>query len=211
MSINLSKGGRVDLTKTNPGVSKFRIGLGWDTNATVGGDYDLDVSAFILGENGKLISEENFVFYNNLKSPTEFLVHTGDNRTGVGDGDDESLVLDVSKAAGTEKTVVFVVTIHEAATRSQNFGQVNNSFIRVLDEAKYQAASSMPSGTQAESDAQDKALKDAEILRYDLGEDYSTETALIFGEVYKNEGEWKFKATGSGMNGGLQDFVDLYQ
>lgn len=187
MSINLSKGGRADLTKTNPGVSKFRVGLGWDTNATVGGDYDLDVSAFILGQNGKLISDENFVFYNNLKSPNEFLVHTGDNRTGAGDGDDESLILDVSKATGQEQNIVFVVTIHEAQTKNQNFGQVNNSFIRVLNEETGD-----------------------ELLRYDLGEDYSTETALIFGEIYKNEGEWKFKATGSGMNGGLQDFVTLY-
>lgn len=186
MSINLSKGQNVDLTKSNPGVTKYKVGLGWDINPTVGGDYDLDVSAFVLGGDSKLISEKHFVFYNNLKDPNDLVTHTGDNRTGQGDGDDESLIVDFGKATNEER-IVFVVTIHEAQQRSQNFGQVNNAFIRVMNEGSGE-----------------------ELLKYDLGEDYSIETAMVFGELYKKDGEFKFKAVGTGMAGGLQEFVDLY-
>lgn len=205
MSINLSKGQNIDLTKSNPGVSKYRVGLGWDTNPTVGGDYDLDVSAFVLGANNKLISDGHFVFYNNLKSPNELVVHTGDNLTGQGDGDDESLVVDFSKVTNEER-IVFVVTIHEAQSRNQNFGQVNNAFIRIVDEAKYNAALAIQ-----DDDQQMQAMKDAELIKYDLGEDYSIETAMVFGELYKKDNEFKFKAVGQGMSGGLDDFLKLYQ
>lgn len=187
MSINLEKGQKIDLTKTNPSVSKFKVGLGWNPNTSVGGTFDVDVSAFILGENGKKVSDSHFVFYNNLKSPNDFVVHNGDNRDGQGDGDDESLVVDFSKATAEEKSIVFVVTIHDAAAKNQNFGQVQGSFIRIVDEA---------TGT--------------EIMKYDLNEDYSVETAMIFGKLYLKDGEWKFEAVGMGMKGGLQDYLNQY-
>lgn len=188
MSINLSKGQKVDLTKTNPSVKKFFVGLGWDPNQNVGGEFDADVSAFVLGEDGKLLSDAHFVFYNNLKSPGEAVTHTGDNRTGAGDGDDESLIIDFSRMEPTAKKVVFVVTIHDAAERGQNFGQISGSFIRVGNE-------------------DDKS----EILKYDLNEDYSTETAVTFGELYEKDGEWKFTAVGAGKQGGLQEFLTQFQ
>lgn len=187
MSINLTKGAKVDLTKTNPGVTAFLIGLGWNPNAT-SGDFDLDVSAFVLGDNGKLLSEKHLVFYNNLKSPEGFVEHTGDNRTGEGDGDDEKLYVDMTKKPAEAKQIVFVVSIHEAAARNQNFGQVQGSFIRVADKA---------TGT--------------EIMKYDLNEDYSTETAMLFGKLYEKDGEWKFSAEGVGSKSGLQHYLDQYQ
>lgn len=185
--ISLVKGAKVDLTKTNPGVAKFRVGLGWNPQAAVGQAFDLDVSAFVLGANGKRLSDSHFVFYNNLKSPNDAVVHTGDNLTGEGDGDDEVLTVDFSKIEAEATEVVFVTTIHEAASRNQNFGQVNGSYIRVMNDAD---------GT--------------EILKYDLNEDASVETAMQFGKLYKKDGEWKFEASGVGQVGGLQSFLDKF-
>lgn len=187
MSINLKKGENIDLTKSNPGVSKYRIGLGWDVPPTVGNSYDLDVSAFILGANQKMATDKHFVYFHNLKSPNDLVVHSGDNLTGVGDGDDETLTIDFSKATDEER-IVFVVTIYDAEVKKQNFGQVTDAFIRIVN-----------------------AETDEELMRYDLGEDYSVETAMVFGELYKKDGEFKFKAVGSGMTGGLQDFLNLYK
>lgn len=186
-SINLSKGAKVDLTKTNPSVAKFTVGLGWNVNGAVGAQFDLDVSAFILNESGKRVSDGHFVFYNNLKSPNDFVVHNGDNRTGEGEGDDETLTIDFSKATADEKKVVFVVTIDEAAARNQNFGQVSGAFIRVCN-----------------------AADGSEILKYDLNEDFSVETALTFGELYEKDGEWKFNAIGTGQAGGLDAYLNQY-
>lgn len=187
-TINLSKGQKVDLTKTNPGVSKYFVGLGWNPNANVGDQFDADVSAFILGEDEKLLSKQHFVFYNNLKSPEESVVHTGDNRTGEGEGDDEKLLVDFSRIESTARKVVFVVTIHEAQQRNQNFGQISGAFIRVGN-----------------------ADNNEEILKYDLNEDYSIETAVTFAELYLKDGEWKFNAVGAGKQGGLQEYLNLYQ
>lgn len=186
-TINLVKGQKVDLTKTNPTVKKFKVGLGWNPNVAVGGAFDLDVSAFILGDSGKKVSDKHFVFYNNQVSPNDFVNHTGDNKTGAGEGDDESLLIDFSKVSTEEKSVVFVVTIHEAKEKNQNFGQVSGSYIRILD-----------------------AATNAEILKYDLNEDYSVETAMVFGKIYLKDGDWKFEAVGTGMKGGLQDYVNQY-
>src|ERR1700741_321144 len=168
-TINLAKGQKVDLTKTNPGVKAFKVGLGWNPNGAVGSTFDIDVSAFVLNAEGKRLSDSHFVFYNNLKSPNDFVIHNGDNRTGEGEGDDESLVVDFSKADPTAESVVFVVTIHEAASKNQNFGQISGSYIRVCDNENGN-----------------------EIMKYDLNEDYSVETAMIFGKAYKKDGEWKF-------------------
>lgn len=184
MGINLTKGGNASIGS----LQKFVVGMGWDTNETDSGQaFDLDASAFMLNANGKVLSESHFIFYNNLKSPEGCVEHTGDNTTGVGDGDDESIKIDLSKLpAGCEK-ITFVVTIHEAEARRQNFGQVRNAFVRIYD----------PSTNE-------------EILKYDLGEDFSTETAVEFGELYRKDGAWKFKAVGTGFAGGLQKFVDRY-
>jgi len=187
MAINLEKGQKIDLTKTNANVKSFKVGLGWTPNTAVGGTFDMDVSAFILGEDQKRVSDAHFVFYNNLKSPNDFLVHTGDNKTGDGEGDDECLVVDFSKATEAEKSIVFVVTIHGAEEKRQNFGQINNSYIRILDSAT-----------------------NTEIMKFDLNEDYSIETAVIFGKLYVKDGEWKFEAVGTGMKGGLQDYINMY-
>lgn len=186
-TISLVKGQKVDLTKTNPEVAKFRIGLGWNPQAAVGQDFDLDVSAFVLGANGKRLSDKHFVFYNNLKSPNDSVVHTGDNLTGAGDGDDEVLTVDFSKIEPEATEIVFVTTIHEATERSQNFGQVNGSYIRIMDDSTGNV-----------------------IMHYDLNEDASTETAMQFGKLYKKDGEWKFEATGTGQVGGLQSFLDRF-
>jgi tellurium resistance protein TerD len=185
--INLSKGQKVDLTKTNVGTKKFQVGLGWNVNTSVGQTFDLDVSAFLLDANGKVTSSDLIVFYNNLKSPNDFVVHTGDNRTGAGDGDDESLIIDFAKAIPTVKKVLFVVTIFEAAAKNQNFGQVSGAYIRVVD-----------------------ADTNKEILKYDLNEDFSVETAVLFGSIYEKDGEWKFSADGVGKKGGLEDYVAEY-
>lgn len=182
--INLEKGQRVNVE-----LQKFTIGLGWDTNSSsTGVDFDLDASAFILGENKKLLSDENFVFYNNLKSPDGAVEHTGDNLTGEGEGDDESIRINLSKISPNAYEVCFVVTIHKADERKQNFGQVHNSFIRIYN-----------------TDTNE------EIMKYELEEDFSIETAVEFGRLYRRNGQWKFEAIGVGMKGGLQDYVNKYQ
>ncbi|PKR83282.1 TerD family protein [Heyndrickxia camelliae] len=181
MGIVLSKGQRIDLTKTNPGLTKAIIGLGWDTNKYNGGhDFDLDASAFLADANGKVINDLDFVFYNNLKSPDGGVEHTGDNRTGEGDGDDEQIIINFPKLSPHIERIGITVTIHEAEARNQNFGQVSNAFVRVVN----------PEDNQ-------------EILRFDLGEDFSVETAVVVCELYKHQGEWKFNAIGSGFSGGL--------
>lgn len=186
-SINLQKGSKVNLTKDHPGETKYAIGLGWDANTNVGADFDLDVSAFVLGSNQKRLTDKHFVFFNNLQSPNGGLVHTGDNLTGSGDGDDETLNVDFSKLEPTAEEIVFVVTIYEAQTRAQNFGQVRNAFIRIYN----------PDSKE-------------EYMRYDLGEDFSLETGVEFGRLYKKDGEWKFNATGVGKRGGLQDYLNEF-
>ncbi|WP_027416124.1 TerD family protein [Aneurinibacillus terranovensis] len=181
MSISLSKGQRIDLTKTNPGLKKVIVGLGWDIKHYDGGyDFDLDASAFLLDENGKAHSEQDFIFYNNLQGGGGSVVHTGDNRTGEGEGDDEQIIIDFSKVPDYVQKVAITVTIHDAIARGQNFGQVVNAFVRVVNEESNQ-----------------------EIMRYDLGEDFSIETAVVVCELYRHNGEWKFNAVGSGFKGGL--------
>ena len=181
MAVSLAKGQKVDLTKTNPGLKEVLIGLGWDTNKYDGGfDFDLDSAAFLLGANGKVTSDGDFVFYNNLKHASGSVEHLGDNLTGEGEGDDEQLKIDLSKVPANIEKIDFTVTIHEADTRKQNFGQVENAFIRVINAATNQ-----------------------ELIRYDLGEDFSVETAVVVGELYRHNGEWKFNAIGSGFSGGL--------
>ncbi|MGZ7445004.1 TerD family protein [Paenibacillus sp. TH7-28] len=181
MTISLSKGQRIDLTKTNPGLKKALIGLGWDINKySTGQDYDLDASAFLLHADGKAKGVEDFVFYNNPKTPNGSVIHTGDNRTGEGDGDDEQIIIDFSLVPPHIHRVGISVTIHDAALRNQNFGHVSNAFVRVVD-----------------------AETDREIARYDLGEDFSLETAVVVCELYRHGEEWKFQAIGSGFNGGL--------
>lgn len=182
MAINLQKGQREVIS-----APKFTIGLGWDTNTSAtGGDFDLDASVFILGENQKLLSDNHFVFYNNLKSPSGGVEHTGDNLTGDGDGDDEQVNVDLSKVDANATDIRVVITIHDAEARKQNFGQVRNSFVRIFDD----------SGT--------------ELLMYELEEDFSIETAVEFGRIYKKNGKWKFEAVGVGMKGGLQDYLNQY-
>jgi tellurium resistance protein TerD len=183
MAINLEKGQRVDVK-----LPKFVIGLGWDANASsTGEDFDLDASVFILGENKKLLADEYFVFYNNLKSPDEAVEHTGDNLTGEGEGDDESLRVDLSKINPHATEICIVVTIHKAKERNQNFGQVHNSFIRIYN----------PDTNE-------------ELLKYELEEDFSIETAVEFGRIYKRNGEWKFEAMGVGQKGGLESYLSKY-
>lgn len=181
MAISLQKGQKIDLTKTNPGLTKVLVGLGWDTNKYDGGsDFDLDAAAFMLDANAKAPNEKNFIFYGNLQSSCGSVQHLGDNLTGAGEGDDEQIIIDLSKVPAEIDKIDFTVTIYDADTRKQNFGQVSNAFIRIMDEA---------SGT--------------ELIRYDLCEDFSIETALVVGELYRNGGEWKFCAVGSGFQGGL--------
>lgn len=187
MSVSLQKGGNVSLEKVAPGMTKLRAGLGWDTRATDGADFDLDASVFMIGENGKVIDDKSFIFYNNLKSVCGSVEHTGDNLTGEGDGDDETIKVDLTTVPATVTKIVIAVTIHDAASRNQNFGQVSNAFIRVLNESN-----------------------NDEVIRYDLSEDYSIETALNFGEFYRHNGEWKFKAIGQGFAGGLGPLAQQY-
>lgn len=184
MAINLQKGQREAIN-----APKFTIGLGWDTNSSsTGTSFDLDASVFILGENKKILSDDHFVFYNNLKTPDGGVEHTGDNLTGDGAGDDEQVLVDLSKIDARATEICVVVTIHEAEDRKQNFGQVRNSFVRVFDSASNEV-----------------------ILKYELEEDFSIETAVEFGRIYKREGKWKFEAVGMGMKGGLQDYLNKYQ
>ena len=184
MAINLQKGQRENID-----APKFTIGLGWDTNSSsTGSGFDLDASVFLLGDNKKIVSDDHFVFYNNLVSPDGSVEHTGDNLTGDGDGDDEQIKVDLTKADAKVSEICIVVTIHEAEVRRQNFGQIRNSFIRIFD-----------------------AVTNQEILKYELEEDFSIETAVEFGRLYKREGKWKFEAVGVGMKGGLQDYLNKYQ
>lgn len=181
MPISLQKGQKVSLTKGKPGLEKLVVGIGWDVNNfDTGGDFDLDTAAFLATESGKVSRPEDFVFFGNLLHPSGSVQHMGDNLTGVGDGDDEQIKIDLSKVPENISKIVFSVTIYDAETRRQNFGQVSNAFVRIVDEAKGE-----------------------ELIRYDLGEDFSIETAAVFGELYKNNGEWKFNAIGSGYQGGL--------
>jgi len=181
MPVNLQKGQKVSLTKGNPGLTKVVVGLGWDVNQfDTGGEFDLDTAAFLLTDSGKVSDAKDFVFYGNLSHPSGAVQHMGDNLTGAGDGDDEQIKIDLSKVPASVSRIAFTVTIYEAEQRRQNFGQVNNAFIRIYNEATGE-----------------------EMLRYDLGEDFSIETAAVFGELYKNGGEWKFNAIGSGYQGGL--------
>lgn len=181
MPVNLQKGQKVSLTKGNPGLKKVVVGLGWDVNQfDTGGDFDLDAAAFLLEDSGKVSGSDDFVFYGNLKHPSGSVQHMGDNLTGAGEGDDEQIMIDLSMVPANVTKIAFTVTIYDAETRRQNFGQVNNAFIRIYNEENGE-----------------------EMLRYDLGEDFSIETAAVFGELYKNGNEWKFNAIGSGYQGGL--------
>lgn len=181
MPISLSKGQKVDLTKTNPGLTKIVVGLGWDTNKYDGGkEFDLDAAAFLLSADGKATSDKEFIFYNNTHGVADCVIHTGDNLTGAGDGDDEQIKVDLSKVPANIEKIDFTITIFDADSRNQNFGQISNAFVRIVNESTNE-----------------------EILRYDLGEDYSVETAVVIGELYRNASEWKFNAIGSGFKGGL--------
>lgn len=183
MAINLQKGQRENIN-----APKFTIGLGWDTNSSsTGSGFDLDASVFILGDNKKMLSDSHFIFYNNLKSPDGSVEHTGDNLTGDGDGDDEQIKIDLTKIDPSVKEICIVVTIHDAETRKQNFGQVRNSFIRIVDDSN-----------------------NTELVKYELEEDFSIETAVEFGRIYNREGQWKFEAIGMGQKGGLEDFLNKY-
>ncbi|GKU80900.1 TerD family protein [Niallia sp. NCCP-28] len=181
MAISLSKGQKVDLTKGNPGLTKVVVGVGWDVNKYDGGqDFDLDSSVFLLGDNGKVTSDGDFVFYNNPSGGNGAVVHSGDNRTGAGEGDDEQVIIDLQSVPATIQRITFTITIHDGEARNQNFGQVSNSYVRILNEQNNE-----------------------ELIRYDLGEDFSIETALVVGELYRHNNEWKFSAIGSGYQGGL--------
>lgn len=181
MGITLAKGQKVDLTKSNPGLKSVIVGLGWDINKYDGGhSFDLDTAAFLTTGSGKVTSDVDFIFYNNLRHPSGSVTHLGDNLTGVGEGDDEQIKVQLDAVPANIEKIAFTVTIHEALERNQNFGQVSNSYIRVLDETTGQ-----------------------ELIRYDLGEDFSIETAIVVGELYRHNGEWKFNAVGSGYQGGL--------
>lgn len=180
MAISLSKGGNVNLSKEAPGLSAVAVGLGWDTRVTDGAAFDLDASAFLLKADGKVRSDSDFIFYNNKIGAGGSIEHSGDNLTGAGAGDDEVVKINLMQIPTEIDKVVFSVTIHEAAARKQNFGQVSKAYIRVVNQAN-----------------------NTEIARYDLSEDASTETAMIFGEVYRSGGDWKFKAVGQGFSGGL--------
>ena len=181
MAISLTKGQKVDLTKGKPSIKHLMVGLGWDVNAFDSGvDFDLDASVFLTDANGKCTSDSDFIFYGNLKHSSGCVEHKGDNRTGSGDGDDEQIDVDLSKVPDNLSKIAFTVTIYEADKRNQNFGMVSNSYCRIVDQTTNE-----------------------ELVRFDLGEDFSIETAVVVGELYKNNGEWKFNAIGSGFQGGL--------
>ncbi len=188
MPINLTKGQKVDLTKGNPSLKHIMVGLGWDVNAfSTGADFDLDAAAFMVGANGKCPTEKEFIFYGNLEHTSKAIQHMGDNLTGEGEGDDEQIQVDLSKIPDNIEKIAFTVTIYDADKRRQNFGQVSNSFIRLVDEDTNQ-----------------------ELIHYDLGEDFSIETAVVVGELYRHNGEWKFNAIGSGFQGGLAALCGHY-
>lgn len=188
MAVCLTKGQKVDLTKNNPALKKIMVGLGWDTNRYDGGaDFDLDASAFLLNEAGRVISDAHFVFYGNGQDPSGCVVYGGDNRTGEGEGDDETITVDLAQLPANVARIAITVTIYEALERRQNFGQVSNAFVRVVDDAT-----------------------GAELVRYDLEEDFSIETAVVVAELYRHNGEWKFNAVGSGYQGGLEALCRSY-
>jgi tellurium resistance protein TerD len=187
MAISLNKGGNLSLSKTDPNLVRILIGLGWDERATDGAAFDLDASAFLLTASGKVRGDHDFIFYNQLKSQDNSVEHTGDNRSGQGDGDDETLLVDLSKVSSELEKIAITVTIHDAQARGQNFGQIANAFIRIVNQDT-----------------------NVEVVRFDLAEDYSTETAMVFGEVYRHNGEWKFKAVGQGYSGGLAAMCQQY-
>ena len=180
MSVSLNKGGNVSLSKEAPGLTAILVGLGWDARTTSGSDFDLDASALMLNASGKIVSDQHFIFFNNLTSPDGSVEHTGDNLTGEGEGDDEAIKVNLASVPADVDKIVFPVSIYDADSRGQSFGQVRNAFIRIVNQAG-----------------------GAEIARYDLSEDASTETAMIFGEVYRNASEWKFRAVGQGYSTGL--------
>jgi tellurium resistance protein TerD len=181
MSVALTKGGNVSLSKSAPNLTSIAVGLGWDARSTTGADFDLDASALLTGANGRVLSDEHFVFFNNLRSPDGSVEHTGDNLTGEGEGDDETINVELPLVPTQVEKIVFTVSIYEAEQRGQAFGQVTNAYIRIVNRAD-----------------------GAELARYDLSEDASTETAMIFGEVYRRENEWKFRAVGQGYASGLR-------
>jgi len=180
VGVSLSKGGNVSLTKQAPGLTAVTVGLGWDLRTTTGTDFDLDASALVLDASGKILTDQHFVFFNNLRTPEGGVEHTGDNTTGAGEGDDEQIKVSFAAMPAEAERVAFAVSIYDADTRSQNFGQVRNAFIRVVNQAD-----------------------NSELARYDLSEDASTETAMVFGELYRNGAEWKFRAVGQGYASGL--------
>ena len=188
MPVSLQKGQKVSLTKDNPGLKKVVVGLGWDVNAfDSGADFDLDAAAFMVGASGKCPTEKEFVFYGNLEHPSQSVKHMGDNLTGEGEGDDEQIEIELEKVPANVEKIAFTVTIYDADVRKQNFGQVANAFIRIVDETT-----------------------NTELIRYDLGEDFSIETAVVVGELYRHNGEWKFNAIGSGFQGGLAALCGHY-
>ena len=187
MAVSLSKGGNVSLSKEAPGLSEVLVGLGWDPRVTDGAEFDLDASIFACGENGKVLNDSSFIFYNNKMSQDGTIEHLGDNRSGAGEGDDEQAAIKLTGLAADVKKLVFAVTIHEAESRKQSFGQVSNAFIRVVNKADGK-----------------------EIARYDLSEDASTETAMVFGELYRHGDEFKFKAIGQGFTGGLKPLAEAH-
>ncbi|WP_378730645.1 TerD family protein [Nocardia brasiliensis] len=187
MSVSLAKGGNVSLSKQAPNLTAVSVGLGWDVRSTTGADFDLDASAIATGEDRKVVSDKHFVFYNNLRSPEGTIEHTGDNLTGAGEGDDEMINVDLAATPPNIANISFAVSIHDADTRQQSFGQVRNAFIRVVDRAT-----------------------GAELARYDLTEESSTETAMVFGELYRSGAEWKFRAIGQGYASGLAGIARDY-
>lgn len=187
MGISLNKGGNLSLSKTDPTLKNILVGLGWDARPTAGADFDLDASAFMVKDDGKVRSDADFIFYNQLRSSCGSVEHTGDNLTGAGDGDDESLIVHLDKVPSDIQRIIVTVTIHDADSRRQNFGQVSNAFIRIVNKDN-----------------------NNEVARFDLSEDASVETAMVFGEIYKHGGEWKFKAVGQGYAGGLGALARQY-
>lgn len=186
MVVNLQKGQKVDLTKGNPGLNNISVGLGWDVNKYDGGsNFDLDSSVFLIGANGKVTKKDDFIYFNNLRGGNGAVVHSGDNVTGQGDGDDELITVDLRNVPADVEKIVFTVTIYDAENRNQNFGMVSNSYIRIFDGNN-------------------------ELIKFDLGEDFSIETAIVAGELYRHNGEWKFAATGAGYQGGLASLVKEY-
>lgn len=187
MAVILSKGGNVSLSKEAPGLSRILVGLGWDAQASDGKDFDLDASAFLLGSGGKVRGDQDFIFYGNKAAPDGSVAHTGDNLTGQGDGDDESILVELGRLGADVDRISVCVTIHEAENRRQNFGMVRNAYIRIVDSSS-----------------------DREIARFDLSEDAGTHAVIVFGEIYRHGGEWEFRAVGQGVAGGLADLARSY-